>query len=104
MDMRGDSGTGSGGVQRPNFDGVSSDGGADAADRTMEGPKVSLQELFSLVRHSKFSLLKEAIDYLPTKPFDKSLIQVRQTESFNCPELTQLFTRHNMLLIMVQCM
>lgn len=45
-------------------------------DRLIDGPKIPLSELFSLVRHSKFSLLKDALDYLPTKPFDKSLIQV----------------------------
>lgn len=36
---------------------------------------MSLQELFSLVRHSKVSLIKEALDYLPSKKFDKSLIK-----------------------------
>lgn len=61
-------------MARPNFDSSSSmDGGAD---RAIDGPKISIQELFSLVRHSKFGLLKEAVDYLPTKPFDKSLVQV----------------------------
>ena len=38
---------------------------------------MSLQELFSFVRHSKFGLIKDAIDYLPNKPFDKSLIQAQ---------------------------
>ena len=38
-------------------------------------PKISLEELFSLVRHSKFSLLKEALDFLPNKKFDPTLIQ-----------------------------
>ena len=45
--------------------------------RIMDGPKIPLPELFSLVRHSKISLIKDALDYLPNKKFDKSLIQVR---------------------------
>jgi hypothetical protein len=60
---------------------MGSNGGVDdAQDRVVEGPKVPLSELFSFVRHSKFNLLKDAIDFLPTKPFDKSLVQV--THSF----------------------
>lgn len=52
-------------------------------DRSMiDGPKIPLSELFSLVRHSKFTLIKEAIDYLPNKTFDKSLVQVRRFISF----------------------
>jgi len=47
----------------------------DLQDRTIDGPKVSLSELLSIVRHSKFSSLKDSIDYLPSKPFDKSLVQ-----------------------------
>lgn len=48
-----------------------------AEDRNhIDGPKIPLTELFSLVRHSKLSLLKEALDYLPSKSFDKSLVQV----------------------------
>ena len=43
--------------------------------RQTDGPKVSLSELFSYVRNSKISLLKAALDYLPTKKFDKSLVQ-----------------------------
>ncbi len=53
-----------------------SKGGPDSDDRNIEGPKIPLAELFSYVRHSKFSLIKDAIDYLPNKPFDKSLVQV----------------------------
>lgn len=49
--------------------------GADNDDRAIDGPKVPLAELFSYVRHSKFGMLKDAIDYLPSKAFDKSLIQ-----------------------------
>lgn len=44
--------------------------------RQIDGPKIPLQELFSLVRHSKLALIKEALDYLPSKKFDKSLVQV----------------------------
>jgi Ankyrin repeats (3 copies) len=52
------------------------EGGAKGEDRRhIDGPQISLQELFSLVRHSKISLLKEALDYLPNKAFDKSLVQ-----------------------------
>jgi len=51
--------------------------GESAEDRLIDGPKIPLTELFSLVRHSKFSLLKDALDYLPSKPFDKSLIQAQ---------------------------
>lgn len=45
-------------------------------DRNINGPKLPLPELFSLVRHSKFSAIKDAIDYVPNKTFDKSLVQV----------------------------
>lgn len=44
--------------------------------KMMEGPRISLTELMSIVRHSKFTLLKEALDYLPNKSFDKSLVRV----------------------------
>lgn len=51
-------------------------GNGDDDDRAhIDGPKIPLAELFSLVRHSKFSLLKEAVDYMPNKPFDSSLVQ-----------------------------
>ena len=43
--------------------------------RQTDGPKVPLSELFSYVRNAKISLLKAALDYLPTKKFDKSLVQ-----------------------------
>jgi hypothetical protein len=61
---------------RPNFENMGAPGGPDVNERNMDGPKVPLTELFSFVRHSKFSLLKDAVDYLPTKSFDKSLVQV----------------------------
>jgi hypothetical protein len=49
----------------------------DSGDRRfVDGPKVPMQELFSYVRHAKLNLLKEALDYLPNKPFDPSLVQV----------------------------
>ena len=41
------------------------------------GPAVSMEELFSYTRHSKFNQIKEALDYLPNKPFDESFIQVK---------------------------
>ena len=44
--------------------------------KKMDGPKISVDELFSLVRHSKFSTIKEALEYLPTKKFDPMLVQV----------------------------
>ena len=43
--------------------------------RRPDGPKVPLSELFSYVRNAKLSLLKTSLDYIPTKKFDKSLIQ-----------------------------
>ena len=45
-----------------------------------EGPKISMEELFSIVRHSKYPLLKEALDYLPRKDFDKTLVSVPYIE------------------------
>ena len=42
----------------------------------IDGPKIPLSELMSLVRHSKLSLVKQALDYLPNKTFDKTLVQV----------------------------
>ena len=48
----------------------------DSGSRLIEGPRVNLTELLSIVRHSKFTLLKEALDYLPNKSFDKSLVRV----------------------------
>lgn len=55
--------------------------GATEQDQLMaEGPKITLEELFSIVRHSKFSLLKEALDYLPRKDFDNSLVSVPYIE------------------------
>jgi hypothetical protein len=62
----------------PNFSnvGFADEGEGQEDTRLVEGPRIPLPELFSYVRHSKFSMLKEAIDYLPNKPFDKSLVQV----------------------------
>jgi len=37
--------------------------------------KVPFAELVSFVRHSKFSLLKDALDFLPNKKFDKTLMK-----------------------------
>ena len=54
--------------------GAGASGGTET--RNVDGPKVSLEELMSYVRNSKVNLLKEALDYLPTKKFDKSLVQV----------------------------
>ena len=48
----------------------------------MDGPSVTIAELVSYVRHSKFSLIKEALDYLPNKPFDKTLVQVAYVTDF----------------------
>ena len=45
--------------------------------QNIDGPKITLDELFSLVRHSKFSTIKEALDYLPNKKFDPTLVQVK---------------------------
>jgi len=44
--------------------------------RLVDGPKVPFAELVSLVRHSKYSLVKEALDYLPDKKFERGLIQM----------------------------
>lgn len=74
-------------AQMPNFDNVGfPDGSSNRPEedsRIIEGPRVSIQELFSYVRHSKLSMLKEAIDYLPNKPFDKSLVQVKCVSLFD---------------------
>ena len=59
---------------KPN-EGQGGDGSME--DKMIDGPKVPLNELFSLVRHSKLSLLKDALDYLPNKPFDKTLVQAQ---------------------------
>ena len=50
--------------------------------RHIDGPQITIEEMLSLVRHSKLSLLKEAMDYLPNKPFDKSLVQVGYVPDF----------------------
>jgi hypothetical protein len=50
--------------------------------RHMDGPSLSIDEILSLVRHSKLALLKEALDYIPNKPFDKTLVQVSYVPDF----------------------
>jgi hypothetical protein len=50
--------------------------------RDMDGPRISLEELFSLVRHSKFPLIKEALDYLPNKEFDNGVVRVRNAVKY----------------------
>ena len=57
-------------------------GGVGDDRRIIDGPKLSLEELFSLVRHSKFTLLKEALDYLPNRDFDNSLVRSNYIEDF----------------------
>ena len=55
----------------------------NAADRRhMDGPTLSIDEILSLVRHSKLSLLKDALDHIPNKPFDKTLVQVSYVPDF----------------------
>eukprot|EP01032_Pedospumella_encystans_P014447 gene14447-16588_t len=51
-------------------------GGVSAEDMMIDGPKIPIEELISLVRHSKLATIKEALDYLPNKKFDKTLVQV----------------------------
>lgn len=51
--------------------------GSGAASGITRGePKVSLAELVTMVRHSKYSQAKEALDFLQTKRFDPSNIEV----------------------------
>jgi hypothetical protein len=45
-------------------------------DAGISAPKITFPELISLTRHSKFNYLQEALDYLPDKPFDKTLVKV----------------------------
>jgi hypothetical protein len=52
-------------------------------DASQSGPKITLAELLSLTRHSKFSYIQEALDYLPDKPFDKALVKVRDKCVYN---------------------
>ena len=49
---------------------------AAVEDPNIDGPKIPIEELLSLVRHSKLAQIKSALDYLPNKKFDKALIQV----------------------------
>ena len=59
------------------------DGNVNGVDRRqIDGPTITIDEILSLVRHSKLTLLKEAMDYLPNKPFDKSLVQVPYVPDF----------------------
>lgn len=60
--------------------GDTSTGGGSLDDRMIDGPKVSIEELMSLVRHSKLPAVRDAIDYLPNKPFDKALVQIPYVE------------------------
>eukprot|EP00604_Paraphysomonas_vestita_P000409 CAMPEP_0174826070 /NCGR_PEP_ID=MMETSP1107-20130205/43472_1 /TAXON_ID=36770 /ORGANISM="Paraphysomonas vestita, Strain GFlagA" /LENGTH=491 /DNA_ID=CAMNT_0016058473 /DNA_START=1773 /DNA_END=3244 /DNA_ORIENTATION=+ len=69
-------------LQYAEDDGSSSITSNENNRRMIDGPQISLAELFSLVRHSKYSLLKEALDYLPNKDFDKSLVKVPYIEDF----------------------
>ena len=55
-------------------DSLSTEGGGDARSE----PKLSLSELVTLVRHSKYSQVKAALDYLPTRHFDPSVIEVKR--------------------------
>jgi hypothetical protein len=50
-------------------------GGSDV-DPLIDGPNIPIEELISLVRHSKIANIKEALDYMPNKKFDKTLVQV----------------------------
>ena len=51
--------------------------GSSVEDMMIDGPKIPIEELISLVRHSKLATIKDALDYMPNKKFDKSLVQVR---------------------------
>lgn len=67
-------------------------------------PKISLPELVTLVRHSKYSKVKEALDYIPTKKFDPSVIEVNDyIPNHIYIVLTLPAIRLNTLLIMVLC-
>jgi len=65
-------------------------GGMSAEDMMIDGPKIPIEELISLVRHSKLATIKEALDYLPNKKFDKTLVQVR----FKCSVLWSYLFLH----------
>ena len=45
-------------------------------------PKLSLPELVTLVRHAKYSQLKEALDFLPTKRFDPSAVEASYIQGY----------------------
>ena len=60
-------------------------------DAMIDGPNVPIEELISLVRHSKLAQIKDALDYLPNKKFDKSLVQVRMMICCCCYSFIYLF-------------
>lgn len=55
--------------------------GADE-EAMLDGPNIPIEELISLVRHSKLATIKEALDYMPNKKFDKALVQVGYVPDF----------------------
>lgn len=71
-------------ASNPFKQGASTNGGSSAMsgmpgsdeDAMLDGPNIPIEELISLVRHSKLATIKEALDYMPNKKFDKSLVQV----------------------------
>lgn len=50
---------------------------APLEDPNIDGPKVPIEELISFARHAKLTQMKAAIDYLPNKKFDSTLVQVK---------------------------
>ena len=48
---------------------------AASGNNTRLEPKLSLPELVTLVRHAKYSQIKEALDFLPTRRFDPSVVE-----------------------------
>ena len=50
---------------------------APLEDPNIDGPKVPIEELISFARHAKLTQMKAAIDYLPNKKFDNTLVQVK---------------------------
>jgi hypothetical protein len=57
----------------------------------VDGPKISIDELFSYVRHSKLSVIKESLEYLATKKFDPTLVQVFSYINYNLIEYLYLY-------------
>lgn len=83
---------------RPDSNGANGPGGSSGGgggpsgmdeDAMIDGPGVPIEELISLVRHSKLPQIKDALDYLPNKKFDKSLVQV--LVALYCVHLCYLF-------------